>query len=188
MILMHGAGSNANAPLLIAVANELARFGVLVFRGDLPFRQARGSGPPRPTDAQKDREGIRQAIDAIKVIAPKAPMLAGGHSYGGRQTTMLAAEDSTIANALLLLSYPLHPPDKPDQLRTQHFPQLRTPSFFVHGTKDSFGTIEEFAEALKLIPATTQLTALAGAGHDLGTQGKKAAFARTFLDFAKVTL
>jgi len=188
MVLMHGAGSNANAPLLVAVANEFARLGVLVFRGDLPFRQARGSGPPRPSDAAKDREGIRQAAQAIQAMAPKAPLLAGGHSYGGRQTSMLAAEDPTFASALLLLSYPLHPPEKPEQLRTQHFPQLKTPTYFIHGTKDSFGTIEELSEALKLIPGKTELITLTGAAHDLGTQGKKSAFVRPFLEFASITL
>ena len=67
------------------------------------------------------------------------PVVLGGHSYGGRQATMLAAEEPGVAEALLLLSYPLHPPNKPAQLRTAHFPQLRTPALFVSGTKDPFG-------------------------------------------------
>ncbi len=71
------------------------------------------------------------------------PVILGGHSYGGRQSTMLAAEEPGLVEALLLLSYPLHPPGKPAQPRTAHFPALRTPALFVHGTKDPFGTIEE---------------------------------------------
>ena len=182
MVLVHGAGSNCNAPLIVAIASELVRLGVLVFRGDLPFRQARAAGPPRPADSAKDREGIRRAIEAIKL--PGVPTLAGGHSYGGRQTTMLASEDSKIAAALLLLSYPLHPPDKPEKLRTAHLPSLETPCFFVHGARDPFGSIEEMTAALKLIPARTHLEALANAAHDLGSAGKKADFVKSFLEFS----
>ena len=91
----------------------------------------------------------------------------GGHSYGGRQASMLVAEDETIADALLLLSYPLHPPDKPQQLRTAHFANLRTPALFVHGSRDPFGSLDEMRAALSLIPTYTELVAIEGAGHDL---------------------
>jgi hypothetical protein len=99
----------------------------------------------------------------------------GGHSYGGRQATMLCAADPEVACRLLLLSYPLHPPRKPEQLRTQHFPQFRNPSLFVHGTRDPFGSIEELTRALQLIPAKTELMTVEGAGHDLGFKGKSGA-------------
>jgi predicted alpha/beta-hydrolase family hydrolase len=91
----------------------------------------------------------------------------GGHSYGGRQSSMLAASSPDLVEGLLLLSYPLHPPRKPQQLRTQHFSQLRTPALFVHGTRDPFGSEEELTGAVRLIPARTSLLFLAGAGHDL---------------------
>ncbi len=81
---------------------------------------------------------------------------------------MLAAEHRRAAAGLLALSYPLHPPAKLDQLRTAHFPDLRTPTLFVHGSKDGFGKIEEMRAALALIPAHTELMTIAGAGHDLG--------------------
>ena len=80
---------------------------------------------------------------------------------------MLAAESSDICDALLLLSYPLHPPDKPAQLRTAHFGQLSTPALFVHGTKDPFGTLDELREALRLITPSTELAIVEKAGHDL---------------------
>lgn len=80
---------------------------------------------------------------------------------------MLAAEEFGIADTLLLLSYPLHVPDKPDQLRTEHFPNLRTPSFFVHGARDPFGTPDEMRKALALIPGRHELQLVEGAGHDL---------------------
>jgi len=85
---------------------------------------------------------------------------------------MLCGEDPDLAAGLLLLSYPLHPPRKPEQLRTQHFPDLQTPGLFVQGTRDPFGTMEELRAALQLIPARTKLVAVEGAGHDLGFKGK----------------
>jgi hypothetical protein len=80
---------------------------------------------------------------------------------------MLAAEDPQVADALLLFSYPLHPPNQPANWRTAHFPQLRTPAMFVHGTKDTFGSPEEMRTALVLPAAATSLIILDGAGHDL---------------------
>jgi predicted alpha/beta-hydrolase family hydrolase len=83
---------------------------------------------------------------------------------------MLCADEAGIADRLLLLSYPLHPPRRPEELRTGHFPRLETPALFVHGTRDSFGSIEEMRAALPLIPARTELLPIAGAGHDLATK------------------
>ena len=71
-----------------------------------------------------------------------------------------------------MLSYPLHPPRKPEQLRIQHLPNLRTPSLFVQGTRDPFGSVEEMMKALQLIPAKPELMTVEGAGHDLGFKGK----------------
>jgi len=95
----------------------------------------------------------------------------GGHSYGGRQATMLCAEEPGLVEGLLLLSYPLHPPRKPDQMRTQHLPKLTTDALFVHGTRDPFGSIPEMEQTLRLIPARTRLIEMEGAGHEL--TGKK---------------
>jgi len=137
----------------------------------LPFRQARSYGPPRPGGAALDRDGLRNAVAALKKLGSER-MFLGGHSYGGRQATMLCADEPDLVGGLLLLSYPLHPPRKPEQLRTQHFSKLVTPALFVHGTRDPFGSIEEMQSALKLIPAKTELLKVDGAGHDLGFKGK----------------
>jgi len=166
IVLTHGAGSNANAPLLVALAGTFAAAGFLVLRYDLPFRVSGRKTPPPPAAQASDREGVLRAIDALRSMA-KGRIIAGGHSYGGRQTAMAAAENPRMADGLLLLSYPLHPPDKPQQLRTAFFPQLQTPALFVHGARDPFGTLEELREALRLIPAKTDLLAVQGAGHDL---------------------
>jgi predicted alpha/beta-hydrolase family hydrolase len=170
LVLTHGAGGNSNAPLLIAVDNAFRAAGFEVLRFNLAFRQRRPFGPPSPAAAAQDRDSLRAAVAEMKKLV-SGPVILGGHSYGGRQATMLAAEEPALADALLLLSYPLHPPNKPDQLRTVHFPALRTPALFVHGTKDPFGTIEEMRAALELIPSRKELLALSGLGHDLA-QGR----------------
>ncbi len=166
LVLTHGAGGNCRAPLLVAVANAFCEAGVFVFRYDLPFRQRRPFGPPSPATAAADRAGLRDAVESMRALVSGTVFL-GGHSYGGRQATMLSAEEPGLAARLLLLSYPLHPPKKPGQLRTDHFPALRTPAMFVHGRRDDFGGIEEMQAALRLIPARTTLLAVEGAGHDL---------------------
>ena len=90
-----------------------------------------------------------------------------GHSYGGRQESILLGEEPHVADGLLLFSYPLHPPKKPQDLRTSHFPRLRAPAMFVQGTRDPFASIEEMRAALTLIPAPTELIAIENGGHDL---------------------
>jgi uncharacterized protein len=171
LILTHGAGSNAQAPLLLAVAQTFCDAGFSVLRCDLPYRQRRSFGPPGPGDAARDRAGLRNATEAMKKMA-NGRIFLGGHSYGGRQSSMLCAEDTGVAVALLLLSYPLHPPRKPEQLRTQHFTDLRTPTLFVQGTRDPFGSISEIEQAIKSIPGKTKLMTVESAGHDLGFKGK----------------
>jgi predicted alpha/beta-hydrolase family hydrolase len=166
LALTHGAGSDCNASLLQILARAFAETGYTVLRYDLPFRQQRPKGPPFPAAAPRDREGVGQAVAALRELAP-GRIFAGGHSYGGRQTAMAAAEHLGLADALLLLSYPLHPPKRPEQKRTAFFPELQTPTLFVHGTADPFATIEELRCAMTLIPARTELLAVEGAGHDL---------------------
>jgi uncharacterized protein len=174
VVLTHGAGANCHSKLLVTASDALAAAGFTVFRFDLPFRQARAQGPPHPGTAAADREGLRQTAAQMKLFmaGPKKPtpgprVVLAGHSYGGRQASVLLAENPEAADALLLLSYPLHPPDKPTQLRTTHFPQLTKPAFFVQGTRDPFASVEELSLALQQIPAPCHLLQIAGAAHDL---------------------
>ena len=191
LLLTHSAGGNAQAPLLRALADTFAANGFMVLRCNLPFRQVRSFGPPGPGDAARDRAGLKNAIEAMKRILADgvkenvgAPRLAdvarrgnsngglmriflGGHSYGGRQSSMLCAEESDLVAGLLLLSYPLHPPGKPAQLRTAHLPQLRCPVAFVQGTADPFGSPDELRAATRLPAGPVQLVLVDGAGHDL---------------------
>lgn len=166
IVLTHGAGGNCQAPLLSVVANGFCAAGFYVLRCDLPFRQRRRFGPPSPAQAAEDRAGLRSAAAELKELTTGRVFL-GGHSYGGRQASILVSEDATAAAGLLLLSYPLHPPKDPDNRRTAHFPDLHVPCLFVHGTRDPFGTTDELRDAIKLIPARAELSIVEGAGHDL---------------------
>ena len=166
LALTHGAGSNCQAPLLVRLARAFCDAGLLVLRYDLPFRLQRPSGPPFPAGAARDREGVAAAVQAVRGMAT-GRIFAGGHSYGGRQTAIAASECPALADALLLLSYPLHPPAKPEQKRTQFFPDLRIPALFVHGAADPFGSLEELREAITLIPAHTVLLPVHRSGHEL---------------------
>jgi len=171
LVLTHGAGGNCNSPMLVALAEALARSGVTVLRCNLPFRQARSFGPPRPGEAAKDRQGLANAAAELKQLGI-TKVLLGGQSYGGRQASMLAAEGK-IGDGLLLLSYPLHPPGRAQQQRTEHFPEISVPTLFVHGCKDPFASDDEIEKAVSLIPGKTRIIHAKGSGHDLGFSGKK---------------
>ncbi len=171
LVLTHGAGGNCNTPMLVAVAEKFAEAGITVLRCDLPFRQARPKGSPSPSGAAQDRAGLARAVRVLRGRTGGKVYL-GGQSYGGRQASMLLAEDTGAAAGLLLLSYPLHPPGKPENLRTAHLPQIRVPILFVHGTKDPFGSTAEMNAATQLLHAPYRMVVVEGAGHDLG--GKKA--------------
>lgn len=186
LALTHSAGADCRSKLLTALADAFSDSGVTVLRFDLPFRQQRPTGPPPRGSAERDQQGIREAIECLRPISKQ--VVIGGHSYGGRQASMLAADDPSIASALLLLSYPLHPPKRSAELRTAHFPRLRTPALFVSGTRDGFGTTEELTAAIALIPARTQLLSIS-AGHELLTKANAAHLPATvvnaLLEFTK---
>lgn len=167
LILTHGAGSNRDAPLLVALDEAFGAVGFNVVRMNLPSREAGLKGPPRAADQERDREGLRQAV-----VNAGGRVFLGGHSYGGRQSSMMAAEHPGLVAGLLLMSYPLHPPRRPEQLRTAHLPALRTPSLFVHGSRDPFGSLEELRAAIALIPARTSVLAFEGVGHELAARRK----------------
>jgi len=169
-LLTHGAGANCQSNLLIAVSSVLAGARFTVLRFDLPFRQQRPHGPPAFGGAARDRDGIRRAISLMKEKV-RGRVFLGGHSYGGRQASMLVAEEPQLADGLLLLSYPLHPPRKPAELRTGHFSKLTKPTLFVHGTRDPFGSVEEMQAALELIPCPHMFVEIDRAGHDLLGKG-----------------
>ncbi len=166
VLLTHGAGGNRDAPLLVALCQEWARHSWLAIRYNLPFRRRRPKGPPSGS-AAADQAGIAEAIALARTLTD-GPVIAGGHSYGGRLTSMAAAGDSVAPDALALSSYPLHPPGKPDRLRTEHFGAITVPTVFTQGSADPFGSTAELRAAVALIPAPTEILEVTGTRHDLG--------------------
>jgi len=156
LVLTHGAGGNCRTALLVAISRAFATAGFHVLRCDLPFRQARATGPPSPAGAARDRAGLQAAVHAMRELGARSVVL-GGLSYGGRQVSML------------------HPPGKPEAPRTEHLPRLRTPTVFVFGTRDPFGSPAEIRQAVTLVPAPTVLVEIDGAGHDLSRSRRAAA-------------
>jgi len=170
IVLTHGAGGNCQSKLLQSLAHAFAEAGYTVLRCNLSFRQQCAFGPPSPASAERDREGLRRAVMLMREQT-SGPVYLGGHSYGGRQASMLLADEPDLVPGALLLSYPLHPPRRPAQLRTAHWPKLKTPALFVHGSRDPFGSLDEFQPALTLLSGRHKLIQIEGAGHEL--LGKK---------------
>lgn len=168
VVLTHGAGGSRESPLLIRICDQWAAHGWLAVRYNLPYRRRRPKGPPSGA-AAGDRDGIVDAITLARELAD-GPVIAGGHSYGGRQTSMVAAEHPALLDVLTLFSYPLHPPGKPERLRTEHFGAISVPTVFTHGTSDPFGTIDELRAAATLIDAEVRIVQVNGARHDLGSK------------------
>lgn len=178
VVLSHGAGGSRESPMLIGICEEWAARGWLAIRYNLPYRRLRPKGPP-PGSAASDRAGIAEAVEVARTLTG-GPVVAGGHSYGGRLTSEVVAGGERVA-ALTLFSYPLHPPGKPGRLRTgrsaqpgrlrtEHFTSISVPAVFTHGSSDPFGSIAELEVAAALIAAPTEIVEVPGAGHDLGSK------------------
>jgi predicted alpha/beta-hydrolase family hydrolase len=168
VILTHGAGGSRESPLLQRICDEWASRGWLAVRYNLPYRRRRPKGPPSGS-AAADQAGVVEAIQWARTLTP-GPVLAGGHSYGGRMTSMVVADDAAKVDVLTLFSYPLHPPGKPERARTEHLSRISSPTVFTHGTSDPFGSVDELRSAAALIPARTEIAEITGARHDLGSK------------------
>lgn len=168
VVLTHGAGGSRESALLQQTCDEWARRGWLAVRYNLPYRQRRPKGPPSGSGAG-DRAGIAEAIATVRTLAD-GPVVAGGHSYGGRQTSMAVADEGVSVDVLTLFSYPLHPPGKPDRPRTEHLSRIDVPTVFTHGTADPFGTLDELRAAAQLVNGPSELVEITGARHDLGSK------------------
>jgi uncharacterized protein len=168
VVLTHGAGGSRESALLKRTCDEWAARGWLAVRYNLPYRRRRPKGPPSGS-AVADRNGIVEAVAVVRELAG-GPLIAGGHSYGGRLTSMAVADDGLAIDVLTLFSYPVHPPGKPERARTEHLVRIEVPTVFTHGTSDPFGTIDELRAAAALIPGATQIVEIPGARHDLGSK------------------
>lgn len=161
LLLAHGAGGDNDHPLFLALEAALAP--LPVERMQFPYRQAGKRAVDRAPVAV---EAVRQSATDLVRRAGCRPnrLVLGGRSFGGRMCSLAVAEGLPAAG-LVLLSYPLHPPGKPDRLRTEHFGDLRLPCLFVSGRKDAFGTPDELESATAAIPGPVTHLWVDG-GHD----------------------
>lgn len=162
LVLTHGAGADQNAPILVAIDEAVQP--LPVHRFDFPYRRKPGKRPPdrAPKLLASIDEEVASFSDEHELDASK--LVLGGRSMGGRMCSMAVA-DGMPAAGLVMLSYPLHPPRKPEKLRVEHFDQITVPCLFVLGDRDPFGTPAEFEEHLAAIPAAVEVVWLEGANH-----------------------
>jgi hypothetical protein len=165
LLLFPGAGAGRDQSALVAVDDAVTGLGVPVRRADFPYRLAGRRAPDRPPVLLATV--VEQARSWADELGSDGSAVAlGGRSMGGRICSMAVA-GGLAAAALVLVSYPLHPPARPDRLRTDHFPSLEVPCLFVSGTRDAFGTRAELEEATAAIPGPVTHVWLEGGDHGL---------------------
>jgi len=160
LLLFPGSGSSSSHPSLLAIAKAVAPMKCV--RADFPYRKAGRKAPDRAPV-------LMQAVREEAAPLMKGGLVLGGRSLGGRVCSMVVgdAEDPLPAKGLVLISYPLHPPGKPDKLRVEHLPRITVPCLFVQGTRDTFGSPEELQQWTKTIPGKVTHHWMEGKGHDL---------------------
>jgi uncharacterized protein len=161
-LLFPGAGSSRDNPSLVALEKALP---VPVVRADFPYRR---EGRRAPDRAPKLIACVRDEAAALAESAGVAPdrIVLGGRSMGGRMCSMAVAEGLPAAG-LVLVSYPLHPPGRPDKLRIEHLPAISVPCLFVSGTRDPFGTPDELESHTAVIPGPVTHVWIEGGRHEL---------------------
>ncbi len=165
LLLAPGAGADRNQSALVAIDKAVSALGVVVERMDFPYRKAGRRAPDRQPVLLRSVEEEAAAL-AERSRTSAGSMWLGGRSMGGRICSIAVAE-GLPSRGLVLISYPLHPPGKPDRLRTEHFAGLAVPCLFVSGTRDSFGTPTELEEATAAIPGPVTHHWLEGRDHGM---------------------
>jgi predicted alpha/beta-hydrolase family hydrolase len=161
VLLAPGAGSGRDQPTLVAIERAVAAHGAAVVRMDFPYRIAGRRAPDR---APVLVAAVRK--EAARLSRRTPALVAGGRSMGGRMCSLAVAQ-GLAASGLVLISYPLHPPGRPDKLRSEHFADLRVPCLFVSGTRDAFGSTAELEEAAAAIPGAVTVHWIEGSDHAL---------------------
>lgn len=165
LLLTPGAGASSDQPSLVAIDEQLAGLGIPVRRIDFPYRLAGRRVPDRqPVLVGAVRSAAESFAKELGVATERLAL--GGRSMGGRMCSIAVAEGLPAA-ALVLMSYPLHPPGRPDKLRTAHFPEIRVPCLFVSGDRDSFGSPAELEAATRAIGAPVHHVWIEGGDHGL---------------------
>lgn len=183
LVLAHGAGAPQTHPWMVAMAKAVAARGIAVVTFNFLYAENRRRAPDRNDVLEAT---WRAAIEAVRERHSAGKLLIGGKSMGGRIATQVAAQDGVDVDGIVLLGYPLHPPGKPEQLRTRHLPSVRAPMLFVQGSRDPFGGPDELAPFVKGLAAGTRLVAIDGGDHSLALpKGRAVSLATTMTHVAE---
>lgn len=160
LILTPGASARRDQSGLVAIDDESTTHGLTVERVEFP---GQASGKRRTDPPAVCIEIVRNATGALaeRLSVPTRRIAIGGRSFGGRMCSLAVADGLDVA-ALVLVSYPLHPPGKPERLRTEHFPHLHVPCLFVSGRKDAFATPAELEREIAVIPGPVTVSFVEG--------------------------
>jgi hypothetical protein len=165
IVLTPGAGAGRDTPVLVALDVALTEHGIAVLRLDFPYRLAGRRAPDHPVVLLETVQTATVAF-AEKVGVELNEVALGGRSMGGRICSIVVSQGLAAAG-LVLISYPLHPPGRPDRLRTEHFPAITVPCLFVSSDRDPFASRDELETATASIPAPVTHVWLTGGGHGL---------------------
>lgn len=165
LLLAHGAGGGADHRTFVALEDHVeGRMGVPVRRMEFGYRAAGRRFPDRAPKLIAEVRAEAEAF-AARIGVPASGLVLGGRSLGGRMCSMAVAEGLDAAG-LVLLSYPLHPPGRPERLRVEHFGAVDVPTLVVNGDRDPFGTPEELERELTAVTGPVTLKLLEGQRHD----------------------
>lgn len=164
LALAHGAGNDMHNPFLSHVCERVAEAGVATLKFNFPYKE---KGRKAPDPARKLEDTWRAVIAWLLGGAPCrfGAVFIGGKSLGGRMASRVAAQDDPPVRGLVFLGYPLHPPSKPETLKTDHFPEIRVPSLFIQGTRDTLCDLGLLREALPRLGAEPTLHVVEGGDH-----------------------
>jgi predicted alpha/beta-hydrolase family hydrolase len=166
LVLGHGAGGDLDDPLLRDVGSLLTEDGVATLRFNFPYRE---EGRRAPGAQAPSEDCYRSVLEAAR--GEGLPVFCGGKSYGGRIATHVAAAGAEV-DGLVLLSYPLHPPGRPERLRDEHLGRVGAPMVFVQGTRDPFATPELLERTVSSLP-DAEIVWVEGGDHSLRVRGRR---------------
>jgi uncharacterized protein len=167
LLLAHGAGGNQMSRFLVEFASGLAERGIDAVTFNFLYSERKRRLPDRNDKLEACWRALIGAArsEALGPEIARGALAIGGKSMGGRIASQIAAADAEGIGGLVLLGYPLHPPGRPDQLRTKHLPAIRAPMLIVQGERDAFGTPDELRPVLRQLKAPHELYVVAGGDH-----------------------
>jgi predicted alpha/beta-hydrolase family hydrolase len=153
LVLAHGAGANMRSVTMTAIAERLAQIGIATLRYNFPYME---QGRPRVDSPDVSTATVKAAVEKAREIAPDLPLLAGGHSFGGRMTTTAASQGLIDkVKRIVLFSFPLHMPDKPSTKRAEHLASVKQPMLFLTGTRDKLADLDLLVPLIERLDGAT---------------------------------